>query len=66
MNQLAGVSVYPIPNNGDFFVSVPVEAMVKIYSVNGTRINAMMVNAEVQAISLQQSGIYIIRVSANG
>ena len=65
-NLLAEVNVYPNPTMGEFKVSVPVDAMVEIYAANGHRVATRMVAAGTETFALATSGIYFVRVTADG
>lgn len=65
-NELAGVSVYPNPNNGEFHVTVPVEAMVEVFTVNGQQVHSMSVASGKNLVKIENAGIYFVRVRANG
>lgn len=63
---LAEVKVYPNPTTGEFMVNVPVDAMVEVYAANGRRIEARTVVAGTETFALKTSGLYFVRVTANG
>lgn len=65
-NFLAEVNVYPNPTVGEFKVSVPVDAMIEIYAANGHRVVTRTVAAGTETFALATSGIYFVRVTANG
>lgn len=65
-NELAGVSVYPNPNDGVFYVTVPVNAMVEVFTMNGQMVASKMVAAGRNAMRLESAGMYFVRVRANG
>ena len=64
--ELAGVSVYPNPTAGAFSLTAPRRAQVEIFSANGQVIKQMEVAAGENALQLTNSGIYFVRVRANG
>ena len=64
--ELAGVSVYPNPTAGAFSLTAPRRAHVEIFSANGQVIKQMEVAAGENALQLTNSGIYFVRVRANG
>lgn len=64
--ELAGVSLYPNPANGEFNVSVPVNAEVEISNAAGAVVKRMTVTEGVTRICLNNRGIYFVRfTSAN-
>ncbi|MDE6631309.1 MAG: T9SS type A sorting domain-containing protein, partial [Bacteroidales bacterium] len=65
-NILAEVNVYPNPTTGEFKVNVPVDAVVEIYAANGHRVAARRVVAGTETFALETSGMYFVRVTANG
>ena len=65
-NLLAEVNVYPNPTMGEFKVSVPVDALVEIYAANGHRVATRTVVAGTETFALATSGIYFVRVTADG
>ena len=65
--ELAGVSIYPNPTEGEFNVSVPANVEVEIFNAVGTMVKRMSVAEGVSRIRLNNSGIYFVRfTSANG
>ncbi len=65
--ELAGVSVYPNPGNGNFNVVVPVKANVEVFNAAGMMISNMTVAEGTSQIRLDNSGIYFVRfTAANG
>lgn len=62
--ELAGVNIYPNPNDGEFYVSVPVNAKVEIFAANGTLINRFAMAAGQREVRLPNSGIYFVRFTA--
>lgn len=62
--ELAGVSLYPNPTEGEFYVSVPVNANVEIFTVNGILVNRFDMVAGKQNVRLPNSGIYFVRFTA--
>ena len=65
-NVLAEVNVYPNPTTGEFKVSVPVNAVVEIYAANGHRVATRTVVAGTETFALATSGVYFVRVTADG
>lgn len=66
-NELAGVNLYPNPTSGDFYLNVPVAANVEIFSSNGQIVKRASLATGSHAFSLNQSGVYFVRVmAANG
>ncbi|MCM1169789.1 MAG: T9SS type A sorting domain-containing protein [Bacteroides sp.] len=63
---LAGVKVYPNPSTGEFRVSVPVDASVDVYAAGGQRVASRKVAAGTEAFTLKASGLYFVRVTADG
>ena len=65
--ELAGVSVYPNPSNGEFNVSVAENVTVEVFNTNGQIVKRARLNAGVNAMQLNNSGIYFVRfTAANG
>ncbi|MDE5575738.1 MAG: chitobiase/beta-hexosaminidase C-terminal domain-containing protein [Bacteroidales bacterium] len=65
--ELAGVSIYPNPTEGEFNVSVPANVEVEIFNAVGTMVKRMSVAEGVSRIRLNNSGIYFVRfTSVNG
>lgn len=64
--ELAGVSVYPNPNNGRFNVSVPVNAVIEVFAANGRMVKRADLSAGMNTMQLDNTGIYFVRVRANG
>ena len=65
--ELAGVSVYPNPSNGEFNVSVAENVTVEVFNTNGQIVKRVRLNAGVNAMQLNNSGIYFVRfTAANG
>ena len=65
--ELAGVSVYPNPSNGEFNVSVAENVTVEVFNTNGQIVKRARLNAGVNAMQLNYSGIYFVRfTAANG
>ena len=65
--ELAGVSVYPNPSNGEFNVSVAENVTVEVFNTNGQIVKRTRLNAGVNAMQLNNSGIYFVRfTAANG
>ena len=62
--ELAGVRLYPNPNNGEFNVSVPVRVQVEVFTVNGTLVKALTIAQGNTPIRLENSGIYFVRFTA--
>ena len=62
--ELAGVSIYPNPSNGEFNLVVPVRAEVAIFASNGVMVKQMTVAAGTQKIRLENSGIFFVRIAA--
>ena len=65
--ELAGVSVYPNPSNGEFNVSVAENVTVEVFNTNGQIVKRVRLTAGVNAMQLNNSGIYFVRfTAANG
>lgn len=64
--ELAGVSVYPNPSNGIFNLDVPERAQVEIFAVNGQLVKQMEVMAGKTSVQINRTGVYFMRVRANG
>ena len=62
--ELAGVNIYPNPNDGKFNVVVPVDATVVVFTANGQVVRRMEVAAGVHSLQLANSGIYFVRLTA--
>ena len=62
--ELAGVNIYPTPNDGKFNVVVPVDATVVVFTANGQVVRRMEVAAGVHSLQLANSGIYFVRLTA--
>ena len=62
----AGLNVWPIPNNGDFYVAVTNvnnNSVINIYDVNGRLIETQPVkNGSVNSIHVSGTGVYIVKV----
>lgn len=65
-NELAGVSVYPNPNKGEFSINVPDNAVVEVFAANGSKVVRVAVSAGKNAMKLDNAGVYFVRISANG
>ena len=65
-NELAGVSIYPNPTDGEFNVVAPVNAEVEIFTAAGVLVKRMVVAEGNAQVRLDNSGIYFVRVRANG
>lgn len=63
-NELAGVSVYPNPSNGEFNVVVPVRAEVEIFAANGAVVKRFAVAEGTTQVRLNNSGVYFVRFTA--
>ncbi len=63
---LAGVSIYPNPNDGQFHISVPVDASVEVFTANGQVVKRAALAAGANTLRVDNSGIYFVRVRANG
>lgn len=63
-NELAGVSVYPNPSNGEFNVVVPVSAEVEIFAANGAVVKRFAVAEGTTQVRLNNSGVYFVRFTA--
>lgn len=64
--ELAGVSIYPNPSDGEFHVSVPVDAQVEVFTVNGQLVERTALAAGTHTLHVDNSGLYFVRVRANG
>ncbi len=62
--ELAGIRLYPNPNNGEFNVSVPVRVQVEVFTVNGMLVKDMTIAQGNTQIRLENSGIYFVRFTA--
>ncbi|MDE5543796.1 MAG: T9SS type A sorting domain-containing protein, partial [Bacteroidales bacterium] len=62
--ELTGVSVYPNPNTGVFYVELPVEATIDVFASNGVLVRSIAAKAGKTTLSLDHSGIYFVRVMA--
>ena len=65
-NELAGVSIYPNPTDGEFSVVAPANAQVEIFTAAGVLVKRMVVAEGNAQVRLDNSGIYFVRVRANG
>ena len=65
-NELAGVSIYPNPTDGEFSVVAPANAQVEIFTAAGVMVKRMVVAEGNAYVRLDNSGIYFVRVRANG
>ena len=65
-NELAGVSIYPNPTDGEFSVVAPANAQVEIFNAAGVLVKRMVVAEGMAQVRLNNSGIYFVRVRANG
>ena len=65
-DELAGVSIYPNPTDGEFTVVAPVNTEVEIFTAVGVMVKRMVVAEGNAQVRLDNSGIYFIRVRANG
>lgn len=63
---LAGISLYPNPNDGMFQICVPVNADIEVFNTNGRTVKKFEVSAGTTSVRLEHSGIYFVRVRANG
>ncbi|MDE5574116.1 MAG: chitobiase/beta-hexosaminidase C-terminal domain-containing protein [Bacteroidales bacterium] len=63
---LAGVSIYPNPNDGQFQVRVPVDARMEVLTVDGQLVKRAALAAGANTLRLDNSGVYLVRVRANG
>lgn len=64
--EIAGVRVYPNPNDGRFHLVVPERAFVEVIAANGSLINRMEVPAGATALHLDITGIYFLRIDIDG
>ncbi|MDE5574384.1 MAG: chitobiase/beta-hexosaminidase C-terminal domain-containing protein [Bacteroidales bacterium] len=64
--ELAGVSIYPNPTDGEFSVVAPANANVEIFNAAGVLVKRMTVAEGNVQVRLNNSGIYFVRVRANG
>ncbi|MDE5544461.1 MAG: chitobiase/beta-hexosaminidase C-terminal domain-containing protein, partial [Bacteroidales bacterium] len=64
--ELAGVSLYPNPNDGLFHISVPVDAQVEVFTVGGQLVERLALTAGTHSLRVENSGLYFVRVRANG
>ncbi len=66
VQELAGVRIYPNPTDGDFNVVAPADANVEIFNAAGVLVKRMAVAEGNVQLRLDNSGIYFVRVRANG
>ncbi len=67
VNVLAeGVKIYPNPSQGAFKVELPIDAQVEIFDASGKRVLAQTCSAGTHGLSLAQTGMYVLKVSAIG
>lgn len=64
--ELAGVNIYPNPTDGEFNVVAPANAEVEIFNAVGVVVKHITVTEGMSQIRLDNSGIYFVRVRANG
>ncbi|MDE5574102.1 MAG: chitobiase/beta-hexosaminidase C-terminal domain-containing protein [Bacteroidales bacterium] len=64
--ELAGVSIYPNPTDGEFNVVAPANANVEIFNAAGVLVKRLVVAEGNVQVRLDNSGIYFVRVRANG
>lgn len=64
--ELAGVNVYPNPTEGEFNVVAPANANVEIFNAAGVLVKRLTVAEGNVQVRLNNSGIYFVRVRANG
>ncbi|MDE7103446.1 MAG: T9SS type A sorting domain-containing protein, partial [Bacteroidales bacterium] len=57
-------SVYPNPTAETVYVEVAEPALLEVYALNGRMVFRKEIGAGVQAVTLEKSGIYFLRVSA--
>lgn len=62
----AGVSVYPNPSTGAFNLQMTYAGTVEVYDMTGRVVLRREVAAGVNGLSLDHSGVYMVRVSTNG
>lgn len=62
--ELAGVNLYPNPNDGEFNVVVPTSAQVDVFTATGMLVNRTVMTAGVHSLKLAGSGIYFVRFTA--
>ncbi|MCM1530866.1 MAG: chitobiase/beta-hexosaminidase C-terminal domain-containing protein [Bacteroides sp.] len=63
--ELAGVHLYPNPNDGNFKIEAPVAAKVEIFTANGMIAKTFTMPAGVTEVRLEHSGIYFVRLTAD-
>ncbi|MDE5544776.1 MAG: chitobiase/beta-hexosaminidase C-terminal domain-containing protein, partial [Bacteroidales bacterium] len=64
--ELTGVSVYPNPNTGVFYIELPVDATIDIFATNGVLVRSINAKAGKATLSLDYSGIYFLRIAGEG
>ena len=62
----AGVSVYPNPSAGAFNLQMTYNGMVEIYDMTGRIVLRREMTSGVHGLSLDHSGVYMVRVLTNG
>lgn len=62
----AGVSVYPNPSAGAFNLRMTYAGTVEVYDMTGRVVSRESMTAGVHSLSLERSGIYMMRILSNG
>ena len=62
----AGVSVYPNPSFGAFNLQMAHAGTVEVYDMAGRIVLHREMTSGVHGLSLDHSGVYMVRVSTNG
>ena len=62
--ELAGVNIYPNPNDGKFNVAVPVNVTVEVFNTKAQLVFRAELVAGVHSLQLANSGIYFVRFTS--
>lgn len=64
-NEVAGLRIYPNPNDGRFNVSVPANGTLEVFAANGHMVYRSDISAGTTTLQLDNAGIYFLRVRVN-